>query len=207
MMSAPVTCINSLCFDPQPFPVGYHRVFIKLCENCLASFTRDEGSRQKYCAPCVGRMLLPMNLDDYKDALPREAVQGHSHRLPHYDNSLLPKEQRRVYTRRPAPRKIQTTHRYGNWKERLMEAFAERPRMTAQEIQDIINCPGAPWSAVNLCYNCDFPIVPVGSLPYDYRNKRGGRTPRIYALALQMPGQAEIVRSDAPVESCEVIQL
>lgn len=90
----------------REFPQGWKIVELKTCENCLTCFTRDRCNCQiaftgrcgckKYCANCVGNMLMPVNLQDYKDALPTEAEQRHAHHLPKYDDSLLPKERRRL---------------------------------------------------------------------------------------------------------------
>lgn len=55
-------------------------------------FAEFRCSCSKYCAGCIGRLLLPLDLQDYKDILPREAEMSHAHHLPRYDDTLMPKK-------------------------------------------------------------------------------------------------------------------
>jgi len=59
---------------------------------CVA--LRDIGPR--FCLDCERRSRLPIDLDKYKAQLPTEAEQKHAYHLPHYDDSLMPQEARRI---------------------------------------------------------------------------------------------------------------
>lgn len=163
--------VNSLAFDPQPFPEGWYAVEIKACENCNGILTRKackcdhlkaRCGCQKYCAQCIGNMLMPpleAVVEDQRqvqeDSLPRGDFRKRQH--IHYDDSLLSKDQRyaaKVYK----PRRY---HKYGDWKKRLLDKFAIQGALTAEDIQEVIGCNGSPSDAMRhvqfAIRNCKFP--------------------------------------------------
>lgn len=106
-------------------PSGAHLMELKLCENCPNTFVRRVHSGIKYCGPCRGRQLMPMNLDDYRDELSAaDASSKHSNKLPKYDDSLLPKQSGARFL--PVGIKRRVRRDYGDWRERLLIAFSQQ---------------------------------------------------------------------------------
>lgn len=184
-------------------PSGWKVVELKYCENCMTAFSREACSCRyqallrgaqfdfaefkceckKYCANCIGRLLLPLDLQDYKTTLPREAEMRHAHHLPRYDNSLLPKEHQRVYTHQiPAapPRRNYLSGRLGNWRERLEAKFRSTPEgLTGEQIQDVVGWSGGPEQACQYLRRAGFAVTIVGKGP---RRSPHGVAPNVYQL-------------------------
>lgn len=127
-------------------PPGFYVVELKQCEGCVALFARRAQSGILYCAKCRGRALMPdPSTATFAAALPTEGEMKHSNHLPRYDDSLLPKEHRRVYTTQPKPAPARRAYRsYGNYVERLRLVIAKRGPMSLEDMQEIVGCPGGP---------------------------------------------------------------
>lgn len=149
---------------------------LKLCENCPNTFVRPRLSGLKYCGPCRAHCLMPLNLDAYREAFPHERPNN---KLPHYDDSLLAKKQKGMYTRQLSLVSVRQPRKkldYGDWRSRLLLVFAAKPRLTSEEIQEVIGCPGIPSRALNMARGM---LVRVGDVE---RRVHNGRYPGIYAL-------------------------
>ena len=117
---------------------------------------RDTGVH--YCVPCQARALAPVDLSAYKEQLPGTAQQmRHSAHLPKYDESLLPPALRKGNKRGRKP----GTSKLGDWKTKLLQAFAARGPMTSEEMVRITG-HSSKASLISVCNAC-FPLKSVGS--------------------------------------------
>lgn len=146
-------------------PVGSTVVDLKQCENCPTTFTRPRGSGIRYCRKCQHSLLMPdKSIESYRELLPSEAEQGHSHHLPHYDDSLTPREHSRVYTSQLTPIK-RCEYRYnklGNWKEKLRAAFVKQGALSAKEIQKTIGSFSQGPMLIAYIRSCGFELSTCG---------------------------------------------
>ena len=163
-------------------PEGYIVLEIKQCENCPGSFSRERGSTVKYCGRCRARALMPdlISLQTLRDMLPTPAEMKHADHLPHYDTSLVEPVNRVQARHMRVPSKKRSYRRYGNWKERLEATFRVKIRLTLEEIQDVIGCPGGPDAASTLCRNSGFKLTRVGNA---LRKVPRGKAPGLYSMA------------------------
>ena len=193
----PIPAVNYFAFNPQPFPEGYYAVDLKSCENCNGSFTRprcmcDHLSGRKcgcpkYCAQCVANMLMPPKEEIAVQQREAETYGVRKPRHIRYDDSMLPKEQRGVHTQqmRSETVKKRKYRKYIGWHQPLLEQFVLKHCLTAQDIQDVINCSGTPAYAMTYVWQAmksgTFPkIMAVGYVKKT--DDTPGRPPRIYAL-------------------------
>lgn len=179
-------------------PPGSKVLEQKYCENCTATFTRPrpaehrtvnvDGGRfcgklyesnfapgtvkkdigQRYCPRCRTNMLLPVDDQDYREQLPREAEMKHSHHLPKYDESIK-RNYHRVYRKRIS---------YGDWIFRLLQANQQGP-INYSQMLEITGMKTAGNVHSNLKYH-GFQLVIVGHVfP---RKSCMGPAPRIYNI-------------------------
>lgn len=113
-------------------PSGARLIELKQCENCPTHFVRslcvhprvERCGCQKYCANCIARVLMPAsNVIDFQQELKSIAPQLSKHAV-RYDDSLLPRESRRV-------QKLL-------WPSYLVKAFGEQGTLSIAQIADII---------------------------------------------------------------------
>lgn len=92
----------SLNITEHQVPPGATVKDVKQCENCIAVFVRsrcfhphsERCGCQKYCANCIGRVLLPVE-SDFETEL-RTVVPKLAKHAIRYDDSLLPKVTRKA---------------------------------------------------------------------------------------------------------------
>lgn len=145
---------------------------------------RDRGRR--YCMNCQARALAPVDLDSYKEQLPGTSQQmKHSPRLPRTDHTLdiinqmvVTKTSRVVLTaadRRQRAAAVQThtiKSRLGDWKSKLLIAFAHRGPLSYEQMREITGHKHAGSIAAAISWS--FPIVRVGSVwPRPYLRMAG----------------------------------
>lgn len=100
MSTATIGMFQGLLVTEHSIAPGDFVVELKQCENCSATFVRKIGcGGVKFCGRCRGNMLLPDRNEEYREQLYSGARQKHSNYLPKYDDSLLPKEEKKK--RRP----------------------------------------------------------------------------------------------------------
>lgn len=123
---------------------------------------RSPGIR--YCPHCIGRALLP-NIEEqeaYKAQLPGTPNQmRHSTHLPKYDDSLLPiARQTRSHSinKKPQPKSSRRRHDPEEWLPRVKQAFAEKGRLKAEDLVDLIPGCFTPMQAYQRCYFQDLPL-------------------------------------------------
>jgi hypothetical protein len=143
----------------------------------------DRGKR--FCNACIRRGLAPLDLEDYRDMLPTEAQQKHSHYLPHYDDSIVPPVvkqhmrsatvipiRRRHYYREPLEEREQ-------WKRKVIAALISNEGMTYEQLCDMVPGVRTPVEACMKIRNAGLRLVKVGEAE---RRALKGRAPGIYML-------------------------
>lgn len=209
-----LTPLGGLClYGDHTVPEGAKVMELKACENCMCTFTREKrplearkvknyvdarylhvdsfsviyvDRGERYCKHCRKRLLLPENQEVYKEQLLPILQQAHrGSKLPKYDDSLLPKEQRHVYTQPLIVPSIKRPKRprfdYGkDWPQRLRAAFVERGPMSTEDIQEIVGGIGMPCSVLNIIRHAGIRLARIGSVP---RRVNTGRAPGLYTMA------------------------
>jgi hypothetical protein len=133
----------------------------------LKELRRDVGVR--YCVRCQAKALAPVDLSEYKDQLPGTEIQmRHAMHLPKTDESLLKVQQ--------ANRKC--GRRFGDWRTRLLVAFARRGPLSMNQILEITG-----HSSACSIHSGKFELKSVGSV---WPRKRG--TPAWLYLPKELTG-------------------
>jgi hypothetical protein len=193
-------------FDSE-LPESYKVVELKQCEECLAHFVRERSTHhaiilknsfttetfeslhlqysdtkviyrddgERFCKECRTRMLLPPIMTEERQAYEHEmktTVPNLSKHIIHYDDSL------NVVSARPGTRRKRKD--YGNWEERVMDAFLSQGPLSAKQIAEIIGLgkySQNPSVVLGWCKYAQMMLIAVASV---WPRTRLGATPKLY---------------------------
>lgn len=178
------SCENCTRTFFRPKPLAFRRVVVSNALDPKYDYAEpktdsviyvDTGKR--YCNACVRTTMSPVDDQEYREQLPKEAEMRHSHHLPKYDESVaeFPKRKTPVMSSR-------SIRRYaGNWLNQLLVAVEKQP-MTREEIAALT---GVKYNTISsLLAHYGFSLVIRGNVwP---RKSCMGVNPKLFTLEVRV---------------------